>query len=118
MNVYKHPDSIELMDYELDRLNDFSVDQVFYYYMTGEYEGHGTMILTMSDGSLVLHDMSHCSCFGPMEDLGLDIAKMKYTTLSELVKDQKDYRMVNEEDYYGMNRVIVLFKTINGLNLN
>ena len=116
MDVYMHPKSEELQDYDLEKLNDFSVVQVFYYYQYGDYEGHGTMILTMADGSLVLHDMSHCSCFGPMEDLGNDIAIMKYTTIDELIKDQTDFRMTYDDDHYGMNRVIALFKETNKVN--
>ena len=116
MDVYKHPDSEELADYDLEKLNVFTVNQVFYYYQTGDYEGHGTMILAMTDGTLVLHDMSHCSCFGPMEDLGNDISKMKYLTIEELIEDQKDFRMTRDDDYYGMNKVIALFKTINAVN--
>jgi hypothetical protein len=116
MDVYKHPDSEELADYDLEKLNDFSVNQALYYYQYGDYEGHGTMILVMTDGTLALHDMSHCSCYGPMEDLGNNIVKMKYTTLEELVEDQKDFRMTRDDDYYGMNRVIALFKTFNAVN--
>jgi len=41
---------------------------VWYWYQTGSYDGQGGMVLR-KDGKWYFHDLGHCSCYGPMEEL-------------------------------------------------
>ena len=51
-----------------DKLGEF--DFFVYSYATGSYCGTGNAIFK-KDGLYYEHDMGHCSCYGPLEDLGL-----------------------------------------------
>lgn len=58
--------SLEEKDFnELAKLN---VESCWYWYTAiGGYEGMGQMVGKLTDGRLFIHDMSHCSCYGPVE---------------------------------------------------
>jgi hypothetical protein len=45
-----------------------SVDYLFTDYMKSRYDGNGTAVVRYSDGTgWGVHDMCHCSCYGPFE---------------------------------------------------
>ena len=54
-----------------------------YWYTAETYEGSGIMILQTADG-YYLHDMSHCSCFGPTEHLELTRC---YKSIEEMIEN-------------------------------
>jgi len=58
------PDS--LGDYEIEPLESKGVEKAWYWYGTVPYEGAG-QLLAFVGGRWVLHDMGHCSCYGPTE---------------------------------------------------
>ena len=61
-------DIADLGTWELDELEKkHAIDEVWYQYAEGSYEGNGTMILRRGD-KYALHDMGHCSCYGPTEE--------------------------------------------------
>jgi hypothetical protein len=66
----------DLSEYDIKGLND--IDEIWYYYVSGDYEGSGQLL--MRKGNLYdLHDMSHCSCYGPIDDV--DFKGMSYDDL-------------------------------------
>lgn len=58
-------------DYELENLYKLNVDEIWYHYFTGSYEGSGQIILKKGD-KFYQHDCSHCSCYGPTENISLN----------------------------------------------
>lgn len=82
-------DISELSDYEVQKLIDFGVERAWYWYAQGSYEGSG-QILMLKDGLYYLHDMGHCSCYGPVEDLelknGTDLKTIEAACSKEYLK--------------------------------
>lgn len=65
---YSYGELNELVDYELNYLNQFELDEIWYWYAEGYYEGSG-MIL-MKKGELYdVFNMGHCSCYGPLNNV-------------------------------------------------
>jgi hypothetical protein len=80
----------ELSEYDIRDLKDLYLDEIFYWYTSGSYEGTGWMI-ARKDGLYGLFDLSHCSCFGPVECVNaLDITK----SLDELKSKLSDEVLV------------------------
>ena len=76
-------DSEELDDYDLEKIP-VGIEEVWYWYMTGNYCGAGQMILLGKDGKYYIHDMGHCSCYGPTDEIetlgGIEsLAELKMT---------------------------------------
>jgi len=69
----------ELSDYDLNHIPD-TVTDIWYWYAQGSYDGSGIMVLKTSDG-YYLHDMSHCSCYGPLDNFELTKC---YKTIEDL----------------------------------
>ncbi|KPJ96738.1 MAG: hypothetical protein AMS18_00320 [Gemmatimonas sp. SG8_17] len=59
-------DNDELADHDL-ALVPARVEEVWYWYQVDMYEGAG-QILMRADDQYDIHDMGHCSCYGPMDD--------------------------------------------------
>lgn len=57
-------------DYEVEELQKQGVDDCWYWYKQGGYEGSGQAILR-KDGRWYMHDCGHCSCNGPVDRLKL-----------------------------------------------
>ncbi len=67
MKIYNvGPDELSEWDFQ-DRLKEGYVWFV-YYYEEGSYEGSGEAVALREDGTLDLHNLGHCSCYGPMEE--------------------------------------------------
>jgi len=88
-NYGKFPEDIEYTygeiselssDYDLDYLKDF--DEVYYWYAEAGYEGMGNLIGILN-GKWYMHNMGHCSCYGPLEELDIS-DKNAYDSLEEL----------------------------------
>ena len=43
-------------------------DEILYWYSVGSYCGSGNALI-LKDGKVALASLSHCSCYGPWEDL-------------------------------------------------
>lgn len=61
----------ELSEYDINKISKEGFDAVFYWYIEGCYEGSGAMIAT-KDGKWWFFDISHCSCYGPSENVSID----------------------------------------------
>jgi hypothetical protein len=72
----------ELDEYDLKAIPK-EVILIKYWYAKETYEGSGIMILQTADG-YYLHDMSHCSCFGPTEHLELTRC---YKSIEEMIEN-------------------------------
>lgn len=75
-------DDTELDVYDLKNIPK-EVEWIRYWYAQGSYDGSGMMILKTKDG-FYLHDMSHCSCYGPLEHLELT---RPYSTIEDLINN-------------------------------
>lgn len=58
----------EFNNCELEQLNELNIQKAWYWYGEGDYEGTG-YILMLKDNKYYVHDMGHCSCYGPLEDI-------------------------------------------------
>lgn len=67
---YKYVESAALSEYDIETLVELGIEEARYWYASGSYEGSGQMV-ALKDGKWFHHDMSHCSCFGPVEQLSL-----------------------------------------------
>jgi len=75
---YEYNEATELADYELEYLEKLDIDEIWYWYGTGSYEGSGQILMRKGD-MYDLHDMGHCSCYGPTDNV-----EFKGSTLDEL----------------------------------
>ena len=68
----------ELSEWDLNEVKDDPRFEWFvYWYENGYYDGSGNALALCKDGLLYYKDLSHCSCYGPME--GWATGSMKYT---------------------------------------
>jgi hypothetical protein len=64
--TYKIGEIGELSDWEFKELEKLGVEEIWYWYACGSYEGIGQIL--MRSGNLYdIHDAGHCSCYGPTE---------------------------------------------------
>ena len=70
----------ELDEYDLELLDRHYLDEVWYWYACGRYEGMGDMLIRRGD-KYYLHDMGHCSCYGPTEHIKFNDP---YSSLDEI----------------------------------
>lgn len=78
---------VEMFKVGPDELNEWDLNEVkddprfewfVYWYQDGGYDGQGdALALCKEDGLLYYKDLSHCSCYGPME--GWSTGSTKYT---------------------------------------
>ena len=80
--TYTWGDPEELADYDFEELKDTAVEEAWYWYACGGYEGAGYIIMR-EGSSFFLHDMGHCSCYGPL-DGATDALRVPYETLDAL----------------------------------
>jgi hypothetical protein len=89
LNEKKHSwadDYCPLTDYEMEDINKLNLDNAWYWYASGSYEGDGA-ILMVKDGKWNWGDMGHCSCYGPTEHLEF---KPSYESLDDLLSHCSD----------------------------
>jgi hypothetical protein len=68
MEIYKiGPNDLE--DYELNHIDPEKYKWVVYHYVIGSYDGSGELVALPKkpDGFLRCINLSHCSCYGPLE---------------------------------------------------
>lgn len=78
-------ESSSLSSYDAEQIESAAGEptEAWYWYCYGSYEGAGQMILHNSCGWF-LHDMGHCSCYGPTCHIELTTA---HASLEALVKN-------------------------------
>jgi hypothetical protein len=64
-------------------------EAIFYWYVTGSYEGSGELI-AVKNGKWYMKCLSHCSCYGPMENFASDISDYNKNSLDELLASGTD----------------------------
>lgn len=76
----------ELAQYQIDEIAAIPGAELFvYWYEQGSYEGSGNAILKC-EGKYHLFSLSHCSCYGPTEDIDENaVATGGYETLDQLL---------------------------------
>ncbi len=74
-----------------DCLEIYGVEFIVYYYGHEDYSGYG-MALLYKDNKWFVHDMGHCSCYGPYEYLDF---KTPVDSLDEVI------RLIRDEDWSG-----------------
>jgi hypothetical protein len=87
-----HPEYDYLSEYELENLGKYDFLEVWYYYMYSAYEGSGTL-LAKSESGYYIHDLSHCSCFGPLDNFNTDRGPLPLDKLWEEIHDKHDKEM-------------------------
>ena len=61
--------SEELSQYELEGVECQGIDEIWYHYNCGGYEGWGHLLARIED-RYELFDLGHCSCYGPTDGIG------------------------------------------------
>jgi len=62
---------------------------VAYHYTAGDYEGSGDMLVALTNGTFCMYGMSHCSCYGPMDNFAISGPFYTRDELAKLV--DKDF---------------------------
>lgn len=107
---YKYGDLEELGEYEIENIKKLPVDEVWYWYASAPYEGSGQMLMR-KDELYDIAELSHCSCYGPTDDLSfegetLTTLKKYYTTekynqfeelLAKALNIPKEYGLLNDD---------------------
>lgn len=68
-------------DHFLAAIGDF--DWLIYSYAQGSYDGSGDCIWK-KDGKFYHHDLGHCSCYGPLEDIKTE---QGFASIEDLLKN-------------------------------
>lgn len=86
MELIKHKtEKSEYLDeQDFKNIPDF-VQEIWYDYHQGFYEGYGYMLLRSGD-EYALESLSHCSCYGPCEGIGI-LKEENFRQLEELTKN-------------------------------
>lgn len=74
--------------YEMAKLFEHDIDEIWYNYEAGGYEGSGQMIARKGD-LYTHHDLSHCSCYGPLENFELE--NMEWDALVARLQANPEY---------------------------
>lgn len=63
-------ESTTLSDSEIKTLNKLSsIQEGWYWYGAGYYCGAGHLLMRDAEGLWYHHDMGHCSCYGPIDEI-------------------------------------------------
>ena len=65
-----------------------TIEEVWYWYTQGHYEGNGALIARNYENKFIAHDMGHCSCYGPTDRFNASEAK----SLAEIRAELSDYQ--------------------------
>ena len=77
-----------LASYDIDHLEKFGIEEAWYWYALGSYEGTGMLLMRIGD-LYYLESLSHCSCNSPVHFYKLDRGK----SLEDLERDgSEEYR--------------------------
>ncbi len=79
------PDDVH--SYELDRFSSDDIAYIVYWYEIYSYEGDGDCVVIHHDNSMEYFGMSHCSCYGPLEDSGVSITVEDIVSTKESIHE-------------------------------
>ena len=79
----------KLDDYDVRQLAGLNLDEIWYWYSSAPYEGSGQLLMRRGN-EYSLHDMGHCSCYGPTERANFHIGR----TLKEIAESLSGEYMV------------------------
>jgi len=84
---YKYLSPSDLTNSELDDIVLLGIDECWYWYWAGNYEGSGQIL--MRKGELYdIDSLGHCSCYGPTEKLSFNGKKLEEIQMSEDLKKE------------------------------
>ena len=87
-NVYDWEESVacsnDLDEYDRSHFKEFEPDAMFFWYVSGSYEGSGALI-AVKDGRWYDKSLSHCSCYGPFENFANKIEDYQHPNLDSLL---------------------------------
>ncbi len=94
-NINKIPDGVsysssdlsEFEEYDLKNVYSENIDEIWYWYTTGSYEGSGQILMRKGD-LYDTHDCGHCSCYGPCDRIKFK-GKTKEQLLSSFSEEYK-----------------------------
>jgi hypothetical protein len=68
--IYDYDDwtECELGEWDINDIKRIGVEEIWYWYQTGSYEGSGQLLMRIGN-EYDLIDLGHCSCNGPTEDV-------------------------------------------------
>jgi hypothetical protein len=89
MYIFNKRDSVNFSAYYLDSWINLSITAIIYDYSDYHYTGDGTALFETKDGNWFVHDLEHCSCFGPLDNVK-DSMKIFYTS-DEILEISKNY---------------------------
>lgn len=102
MTIYKLEESEELGSENIKDFERLEVDWCVYYYEAGDYEGSG-FGLWKKDGKLGYSDFSHCSCYGPTENL----STLYFDSIEDIKKFCNEYNFGQEVVDYAIKNGLV-----------
>ena len=89
---FDYLDSEPFSQSEFDYIKTFGIDEIWYWYGSGSYEGAGQIL--MRKGKLYdLHNCGHCSCYGPTQDVafnGKPLDKLVKSLSEDLFKEVEE----------------------------
>ena len=88
-------DEIGFDEYDMKEMNGCIPDAVFYWYVSGSYEGDGALI-AVKDGKWYDKSLSHCSCYGPIEGFANKISDYDHADLDDVLSKCSEER---EKEY-------------------
>lgn len=86
----------ELSEYDLENLDknrplDVAVEQLIYAYHDGGYDGYGVAVYLDNKGKWHLDEISHCSCYGALDEGFNKIGYTKDQLIELLNKRASEY---------------------------
>jgi len=82
----EYVEDANLDESELEKLYPLNVDEAWYWYKQGSYEGRGQILIRRGQ-QYMIHDLSHCSCYGPLDHLYEFIGKVLKELIESVSKD-------------------------------
>lgn len=97
-----------LSAWELEKFPNW--DFISYFYEIGDYCGSGAMI-GIKGNLAVAHDMGHCSCYGPVEEIKFDFVDIAKVLTYDVIDPQTGIeRSLDDYDYQKWFDVTALAK--------
>lgn len=80
-------------EYELRKLEELNLDEIWYWYAQGSYEGMGCLLMRRGD-NYDMNDLSHCSCCGPTDRVdfkdGKSLEELEASFSTEYLREYKE----------------------------
>lgn len=85
-------------EYDLREVKEDDYQWIVYWYEYESYEGQGEAVALRKDGTIVVKDLGHCSCYGPMDEWE--------TGCSSFSKNEFLAKRESVHDYYNREEVM------------